>query len=271
MSDAEGHDGRRTAIVTGGGTGLGRATVEALAEAGMNCMIAGRRPEPLAATVEASVSLPGVVESVTADVDGDEGRERIVAACLDRFGRIDVLVNNAGITGWGPLLDYSEEEWRAVLTTNLDACFFLTQKVLPHMREHAWGRVVNIGSMYASLARNSAFYGDALPTETPGDRGPVRAPAYHAAKGGLLNLTRDLAVAVAKWGVTVNTVSPGPFRPMENRPVAAETLRRVTDATPLGRLGEPEEIGYAVRFLASDEAGFITGAELMVDGGWSIW
>ena len=216
-------------------------------------------------------ALPGVVKSVTADVTTGDGREKIVAACLDHFGCVDVLVNNAGITGRAPLLDYNEEQWNEVLKTNLDACFFLTQRVLPHMRERTWGRIVNIASMYGSLARNSVFYGDLLPDETPGDRGPVRAPAYHAAKGGLLNLTRDLAVAVAKWGVTVNAVSPGPFRPMNNRSVDDESLRRVIDATPLGRLGEPKEIGYAVRFLASDEAAFITGAELMVDGGWSIW
>jgi NAD(P)-dependent dehydrogenase (short-subunit alcohol dehydrogenase family) len=148
--------------------------------------------------------------------------------------------------------------------------FFLSQAVLPTMRDQGYGRIVNIGSVYGSLALNSALYPDMFAPDE-GD-GPARQPAYHTSKGAVLNLTRDLAAAVAPWGVTVNTISPGMFLTEQSKGIVSdEVIESLSRMTPVGRFGDPPEIGYAVRFLASEEAAFITGAELRVDGGWSIW
>ena len=258
----------RVAIVTGAGTGLGKATAEVLGESGVGCVLVGRRPEPLAVT--AAGAFPAGVLTVPADTTDADDRTRIVEATLERFGRIDILVNNAGVSGRAPLLEYELDDWRRVMATNLDALFFLSQAVLPTMRAQGYGRIVNIGSVYGSLALNARLYPGMFPDG--GERGPQRQPAYHASKGGVLNLTRDLAAAVARWGVTVNTLSPGMFLTEQSKGVVSdEVIGALSEMTPVGRFGEPREIGYAVRFLASDEAAFITGAELRVDGGWSIW
>lgn len=264
-------EGTRAAIVTGGGTGLGRATVTALAASGVDCVVAGRRADPLDEVVEHLADHPGRVVAVAeADVADEADRQRIVTTCLDEFGRVDILVNNAGTSHQAPLLDFSLEDWREVMACNLDAPFFLSQLVLEDMRKRSWGRIVNIASVYGSLGFNASLYGDLRPDTSPGDRGPVRAPAYHVSKGGLLNLTRELAIAVAPWGVTVNTVSPG-MVPLPTSNLDDEAARRLQDMTPLKRFGTPPEIGAVVRFLASEESSFMTGADVVVDGGWSIW
>jgi NAD(P)-dependent dehydrogenase (short-subunit alcohol dehydrogenase family) len=256
------------AIVTGAGTGIGQAIALELAKAGIRTMIVGRRAAPLDETVARSPQA-NPIASLSADITDARDRERIVAAALDRFGRIDILVNNAGVSGQAPLLDSSEDEWRRIMATNVDAAFFMAQAVLPSMRERMWGRIVNIGSVYGVLALNPALY-DAFAED--GARGPIRQPAYHTSKGAILNLTRDLAAAVAKWKITVNTVSPGMVMTEQSEGILSpEVERRLSAMTPLGRFGKPEEIAYAVRFLASDQAAFITGEELRVDGGWTIW
>jgi NAD(P)-dependent dehydrogenase (short-subunit alcohol dehydrogenase family) len=207
---------------------------------------------------------------VPSDVALPDDRERIVGRTLDRFGRVDILVNNAGVSGQAPLLDYDVEDWRRVMQTNVEACFFLAQSVLPSMRDNHYGRIVNIASVYGTLGLNGALYAGLLAADE--GRGPTRQPAYHSSKGALLNMTRDLAIAVAPWGITVNSISPGMFLTEQaERIVNAEVIASLSAMTPIGRFGEPREVGYAVRFLASEEAAFITGAELRVDGGWSIW
>jgi NAD(P)-dependent dehydrogenase (short-subunit alcohol dehydrogenase family) len=258
----------RVAIVTGAGTGLGKATAEVLGESGIACVLVGRRSEPLAET--AAGNFPAGVLTVVADTSDADGRTRIVQGALERFRRIDILVNNAGVSGRGPLLEYDTADWRRVMEINLEALFFLSQAVLPTMREQHYGRIVNIASVYGSLALNAALYPGMFSESEAG--GPIRQPAYHTSKGGVLNLTRDLAAAVARWGITVNTISPGMFLTQQTKGIVSdEVVRSLSEMTPVGRFGEPREVGYAVRFLASEEASFITGAELPVDGGWSIW
>ena len=258
----------RVAIVTGAGTGIGQAIALRLAEAGTKVLAVGRRSAPLADTL-ARAAEGSDAASLSADITDAADRERIVAAALERFGRIDILVNNAGISSIAPLLDTTEEDWRRVMATNVDACFFMAQAVLPSMRAAGAGRIVNIGSVYGHLALNPALY-DTF--EEDGPRGPIRQPAYHTSKGAVLNLTRDLAAALAKWRITVNTVTPGMVMTEQSEGILSPDVERKLSAmTPLGRFGKPEEIAYAVRFLASDEAAFITGQEICVDGGWTIW
>ena len=260
---------RRAAIVTGAGTGLGRATAHVLLENGIDCVLTGRRSEPL----EEAASAPNLVGEallVPSDVAVADDRERIVNETLGRFGRIDILVNNAGVSGRAALLDYDLDDWRRVMATNVEACFFLAQRVLPAMRDRRYGRIVNIASVYGALGLNAGLYPGMFALDE--ERGPTRQPAYHTSKGALLNMTRDLAIAVAPWGITVNSISPGMFLTEQAKGIVDdEVIRSLSAMTPVGRFGEPREIGHAVRFLASEEAAFITGADLRVDGGWSIW
>ncbi|QIG49342.1 glucose 1-dehydrogenase [Nordella sp. HKS 07] len=258
----------RVAIVTGAGTGIGQAIAVALAEAGHRVVAVGRRTEPLQDSV-ARAKEPGRIVAMAGDITSAADRGRVVANTVRQFGRVDILVNNAGVSSIAPLLSSTEEEWRRVMATNVDAAFFMAQAVLPHMRDRLWGRIVNIGSVFGVLALNPELY-DVF-TEDP-EFGPKRQPAYHTSKGAMLNLTRDLAAAVAKWKVTVNTVSPGMIITDQSRDLLSDDVKRkLCGMTPVGRFGEPMEIAYAVRFLASDEAAFITGEELRVDGGWTIW
>ena len=265
-------DGQRVALVTGGGAGIGRAIAEVLVDGHIACAVLDRRPGPLEETAAAAASrgVQDLMLPIAGDVTASEDRRRAVDTCLARFGRLDILVNNAGIARQAPLLTQSEEEWREVMAVNLDACFFMAQQALPVMRRQGWGRIVNITSVYATLALNAALYPGMYPDDAA--KGPLRQPSYHSSKGGLLNMTRDLAAAVARWGITVNSVTPGMLVTEQSlATLTDEAVTRLTEMTPIGRMGEPREIGYAVRFLASDEAAFITGVELRVDGGWSIW
>jgi NAD(P)-dependent dehydrogenase (short-subunit alcohol dehydrogenase family) len=207
------------------------------------------------------------------------------------------LVNNAGITRLKPLLDATVEDWRDVLATNLEAPFFLSQQAIDLMRRTPGGRIVNIASIYGTVGLNNRLSDGLTPGETEGDRGPVRETAYAASKGGLIQMTRDLAVAAARWGITVNVVSPGHVLPPE---YPDETGRMVIQASnlagrdthvapthrgrtreeiagtlskqyPLERLGNVEDVAGAVCYLLSDEAAYVTGVNLPVDGGFTAW
>jgi NAD(P)-dependent dehydrogenase (short-subunit alcohol dehydrogenase family) len=263
----------RAAIVTGAGSGLGRVMAHEFAANGTRCVITGRRLRSLEETVSL---LPEKDRDrlviVQGDVTSEADRARAVKECIAKFGRVDILVNNAGISFTAPLLCHQEKEWRDVMSTNLDSLFFMAKEVIPHMRDQNWGRIINIASVYSSLAMNNDYYGGLLPVANKNGQGPTRQPAYHASKGGVLNLTRDLAVAVAQWGITVNAVSPGMFLTEQSDGIVNEEAKSALQRmTPVGRFGEPREVAHAVRFLASEQSSFITGIDLVVDGGWSLW
>lgn len=239
----------RVSMVTGAGRGIGRATARVLAGAGSDLVLVGRGEAALREADEEVRAIGRIALVVVADVGDPDVAARSVRAALERFGRLDILVNNAGIHSAGHIEVIDDSTWETVLAVNLDSAYRFCRAAFGPMRERGWGRMINIASITA---------------QTGGVSGSV---AYSAAKGGMLALTRTLARDGAPHRITVNAVSPGQIDTGMSRAMDPEALRRVEAAIPLGRLGTPEEVAYAVLFLASEEAGFITGTTLDVNGG----
>lgn len=248
----------KIALVTGGGTGIGRATAQAFARHGASVVVAGRRSEPLQEAVQAIRGAGGSVEAVTGDVGRADDAGRLVRETVATYGRIDVLVNNAGQELVANLLDTTEEWWDRVLDTNLKSVYLLSREALPHMIENGGGSIVNVASQLAFVgAQNFA--------------------AYTASKGGVINLTRSMALDHALQNVRVNALCPGAIdtpllrRQFEDQEGPQGTLEDLANLHPMKRLGRPEEIAHAAVFLASDESSFMTGSALVVDGGYIAW
>ncbi len=242
----------RVAVVTGGSRGLGLEMAEALGEAGARLVIAARRAQWLQPAEEHLMGLGLEVAAMECDVADPTGAKALVEFTLNRFGRLDVLVNNAGVSWGAPLEEMPVDRWRQVLEVNLTGAFLVTQAAVPVMKGARWGRIINVASV-AGLVGTRPDVLDAV--------------GYTASKGGLIALTRDLAVKLAPHGITVNAIAPGFFPTRMSEKLLERVGDRVVAQVPLGRLGQPGDLKGVAVFLASEAARYITGQVLAVDGG----
>ena len=240
----------RGILVAGGSSGIGKATAARLAAEGGRVVINGRDPARLAAAL-AELRPAGVHGGAAGDISREDEVERVVAEALAALGRIDVLVHSAGIDGAGVgALDLAADDWRRVLEVNLTGPFLLARAVARHMAAAGGGAIVNVASLNGLAAEES--FAD-----------------YNASKGGLVMLTRSLALDLVRHNIRVNAVCPGYIlTPMTQEyagdPAVGPSIRA---AIPMGRIGDPSEVAAAIAFLASDDASYITGELLVVDGG----
>jgi len=244
MADLQG----RIALVTGGAQGIGRAIAEELAAAGAVIALADVNEAKLAETV-AEMKAQGIDASAfTVNVSNQESIEAGAKAILEKFGKVEILVNNAGITRDNLMLRMKPADWDLVLSINLTGAFLLTQALLSPMLKNRWGRIVNIASVVGRA----------------GQAGQVN---YAASKAGLIGLTRSLAREVASRNITVNAVAPGFIETPMTAVLSEEVSKAMLATVPLGRRGTPKDVAQAVKFLASDAASYITGHVLDVNGG----
>jgi gluconate 5-dehydrogenase len=251
----------RVALVTGGAGYLGRAFCEALAAYGARVAIASRHADVCSAL---AAELGAEHTGWRLDLDSHEMIDEVVDGVADRYGRLDILVNN-GYGGTLPSIEEATaEDFEASLRRGLTGYFLAARRAHGHMVRQGGGSVINIASMYGMVASYPQAY-EGLPFGSP--------PNYHATKGGLIHLTRHLAVYWAKDKVRVNSLSPGPFpRPeIREKEDGVEFLGRLCDRVPMGRMGRPEELQGAMLLLASKAGSYITGQNLVVDGGWTAW
>jgi len=242
----------KVALVTGASRGLGRSMASALAGAGADLVVTSRRLADVEAVGRDLARCGRTILPLEMEVTRQEAVREAVRTAVARLGKIDVLVNNAGINIRKPVLELTEDDWDQTLDTNLKGCFFVAREVGRHMVERKSGSIVNIASMMASVVH--------------ADRA-----AYASSKGGLVQLTKVLAVEWAPSNVRVNAVCPGPFLTELNRPILGdpEKVKYFMDRLPMKRFGNPEELGGTVIFLASEASSYITGTTIYIDGGWT--
>jgi len=244
----------RVAIVTGGNGGIGLGMARGLAEAGAAVVVAARDAEKSAAAVAELEALDALCLAVSVDVTTKDSCRAMVSATVERFGRLDVLVNNAGVNVRKQPEDYTSEEWQWVLDTNLTGAFLCTQAAYPEMVAAGGGKIINIGSMMSIF-------------------GAAFAAPYAASKGGIVQLTKALATAWAKDNIQVNAVLPGWIDTDLTRRARADIEglhERVEARTPAGRWGRPEDHAGIAVFLAGPGSDFVTGTAIPVDGGYSV-
>jgi NAD(P)-dependent dehydrogenase (short-subunit alcohol dehydrogenase family) len=241
----------KLALITGASKGLGKAMALALAEAGADLILVARNRELLEETAAAARASSIQAECFPADVASEEQVRELEQNVRNRYGQLDILINNAGINVRKPITEFSLAEWKGVLETNLVGAFLMCRSFVPLMKGRGYGRIINLTSIMSHVA---------LAGRT----------AYAASKAGLLGFTKALALELAPDGITVNGVSPGPIGTEMNTVLmqTPELNQQFVSRIPLGRWGRVEEVGGLVRYLCSPAAGFITGTDLVIDGGW---
>ena len=239
----------RVAVITGASRGLGRAMAIELGAAGAKVALVGRDR----AKLDETAALAGAGAAVfIADVTDEAQVRALEQGVREKFGHVDILINNAGMNIRKPLVEYTLDEWNTVLDSNLTSVFLVSRSFIPMMKGRGWGRIINLASIMSHVS---------LPGRT----------AYSASKAALLGITRALAQELAEDGITVVAISPGPFATEINTALMEnpELNRQFLSSVPLGRWGKAEEIGKLALYLCSDDAGFITGSDILIDGGWT--
>ncbi|HEX2182284.1 MAG TPA: SDR family oxidoreductase [Rubrobacteraceae bacterium] len=247
----------RTAIVTGGGRGLGRYMAEALSDAGANVVLCARKLEPLEEVRDEIEARGGRALALECDVTGGESVEGVVAEAERAFGRVDVLVNNSGATWGAPPDEMPPEKFDRVLAVNVRGTFLMSQAAGRRMIERgSGGTIVNVASIAGLVGGNPDY---------------MQTVGYNSSKGAVISMTRDLATSWARHGITVNAIAPGWFPTRMSGGLIERHEERMLADIPLGRFGNPEDLKGVVVFLASPAASYMTGQTIVVDGGATAW
>lgn len=242
----------KVAVVTGASRGLGKAMAVALAEEGARVALVSRNENGLERVADEIAGAGGEAAVFVTDVASDQQVGQTAARIIARFGTVNILINNAGLAVRKPVTELAPDEWRAVMETNVSSAYLLCHTLVPYMKGQGYGRILNVASTMATVS---------LPNRT----------AYSASKSALLGFTRSLAQELAADRITVNTISPGLFATELARPITEnpEMLSQFLANIPLNRPGNPEEVGQLAVYLCSEFAGYITGADILIDGGWT--
>ena len=241
----------KVAVITGASRGLGRAMALALGAAGAKLALVGRNRDKLSETQKLAAELGAQGEILIADVRDEEQVAKLEKDVIARFGSAHIVINNAGTAVRKNIADFSLDEWKLVIDTNLTGAFLVSRAFIPHMKKAKWGRIINMTSIMAHV-------------------GSTGRGAYCASKGGLLLLTKCLALELVGDGITVVAISPGFYETDLTAPLRADAQKNAAlmSATPAARWGKPTEIGSLARYICTDATSFMTGTDILMDGGW---
>lgn len=242
----------KTAVITGASKGLGKAMALALGGAGAKLALVSRNKEQLQSVAAEAGQLGAEAEVFIADVTSEEQVRKLERDVAARFGKVQILINNAGINIRKPSVEFTLDDWRAVMDTNLTSVFLMCRSFVPLMKGQGYGRILNLTSIMSHVAI-------------------AGRTAYAASKTGLLGFTKALALELVGDKITVNGISPGPFATEMNTPIMQnpEANAQFLSKIPMGRWGRVEEVGRLALYLCSEDAGFITGTDVLIDGGWT--